>query len=75
MPTTTGALVKRINRRLAHNGQRLRTTRGARMIAAVGLHWVEDIRRSCVVERDVDVEELAQRLGLVRPFERAAQRG
>ena len=64
---TTDALVKRINRRLAHDGQRLRTTRGERMIAAVGERWVQDTRRSFVVERDVDVEELAQRLGVLRP--------
>jgi hypothetical protein len=71
MMITTGALIARINRRLAHDGQRLRTTRGTRMIAAVGEHWVQDTRRSSVVERQVDVEELAERLGVVR-FRRVA---
>lgn len=61
---THGALVKRINRRLAHDGQRLRTTRGVRMFLDVGDHYVIDVDGNYVVDKFVDVEELAHQLGV-----------
>jgi hypothetical protein len=61
---TIDALVKRINRRLAREGQQLRTTRGAQMLLDVGRHFIEDARGSFVVERGVDVQELARQLGV-----------
>ena len=72
MRITTSALIARINRRLAHDGQRLRTTRGTRMIAAVGDHYVIDVGGDYVVDKFVDVEELAYQLGVLRPSERTA---
>lgn len=69
---TTGALIKRVNRRLVKEGRKLLTTRGARMIASVGSHYVIDVNRSFVVDKYVDVEELARQLGVLRPREQVA---
>lgn len=73
MPITTSALVKRINRRLARVGQRLRTTRGIQMLLDVGEYYVIDVSGNFIVEKFVDIEQLAQRLGVLRPWEQAAR--
>lgn len=66
MTITINALVKRINRRLAHEGQKLRTTRGAQMLVDVGEHYVIDVDGNYVIDKFVDVEELACQLGVLR---------
>lgn len=64
LTSKTKALIKRINRRLARDGQRLRTTRGIQMLLDVGEHYVIDLSRNCVVDKYVDVEQLAHQLGV-----------
>lgn len=71
-PLSTGALIARINRRLAKQGQKLRTARGIQMFLDVGSHYVIDVRGTFVVHKFVDIEELAHQLGVLRPCEQAA---
>lgn len=70
-PLSTGVLVKRGNRRLAREGQQLRTTRGIQMFLNVGEHYVIDVS-NFVVETFADAEVLARQLGVLRPWEQAA---
>jgi hypothetical protein len=57
------AAVARINRKLNSNEQVLRKARGrGKVFLSVGQHYVIDRRLNCMIETNVDVEELARRL-------------
>jgi hypothetical protein len=60
------ALIERINRKLARDGQKLKTSRSARAECDLGRHFVIDTSRNCVVERDVRLRELGGELGVLR---------
>lgn len=60
---STRALIARINRRLAPSFQAVRTSRGRRARAEVGLHYLVDIDSSVLLEKDVDLVELGRLIG------------
>jgi hypothetical protein len=62
-PVTWRAVVQRVNRRLAHDGEMLRADRSS------GEHYIVDIQRNAVTAQHVDVEELGRELGVIRPWE------
>jgi hypothetical protein len=66
---TVRALIQRINRHLLPDGERVRTTHGARAQSDLGDHYRLDIRHQCVVEGAVDLEALGRELGVLKPFE------
>jgi hypothetical protein len=57
------ALVKRINRVLAEQDQRVRRTRGERPLRDLGRYWVQDFRRNFAVATNIDLEALGRELG------------
>ena len=61
------ALKSRINRVLAHARQQLRADRRGGVIR----HLLIDTKTHAVVETDVDLKELACRLEVLQPWERA----
>jgi hypothetical protein len=64
--TTTEALVRRINRKLAPVGRRLRKTReGARCFKDRGAYYIQDVRHDRVVAHRVDPEALGHELGVL----------
>jgi len=63
MKISESALIKRINRKLAADGERLHTTRGERWRGERGDHFIIDERRNFIVAKHVDVRELARELG------------
>ena len=65
---TRKALISRINRRLAHDGERLRSPRGELGRQELGDFYVTD-DNNCVTAKDVDPEEWARELGVLRPRE------
>jgi hypothetical protein len=69
VPITWRALVQRINRKLAHDGERL----VARRTGTDGLGKPEysyyRIEGQRIVEKDVNVAKLARALGVLRPWE------
>lgn len=67
---TTGALIKRINRKLAHEGEVLRRARGGRSWQQVGDHYIVDVSRNFLVAGHVDPEDYGRELGVLKPFER-----
>jgi hypothetical protein len=66
---TSDALVKRINRKLAHAEQRLRKARG-HYEPSLGDYYVVDIPRNFIIEKHIDPEELGRRLGVMLPAEK-----
>jgi len=61
-------LIKRINRKLAHEGEQLRTARGADN-ASVGYYFIADRRSRWVVASHIDMEQLGHELGVLKKYE------
>ena len=55
---TVHALKQRINRKLRHEGEVLKTTRGQRWCNDLGDHYVIDLRTNSVLAQHVDLEGL-----------------
>ena len=64
------ALVARINRKLAHEDQQLKATRGERARRELGDYYIVDVNRNLIVAKDCDLVKLARGLGVLKPFER-----
>jgi hypothetical protein len=67
-----GALMKRINRKLAHEGERLCKSRRP-WDGEIGHYYVVDTNRNLVIAKDVDLEDLARELGVIHPAEKVAE--
>ena len=68
VPVTKQAVIQRINRRLAHDGEQLKTTRGNRWRSDLGDHFLVALIRG-----DVDLDELARELDALAPWERVEE--
>jgi hypothetical protein len=71
-PVTANALVRRINRALAHEGQCgrvLKKTRGYYWWLDLGDYFVLDRSTNAVLDKFVDIEERGRRLGVLTPRE------
>lgn len=66
---TKTALIARIQRALRHDSQRLRKSRSEYWNWQLGEYYVEDFSSRFIVDKHVDVEELALRLGVLREQE------
>jgi hypothetical protein len=69
MRVSLPALIKRINRRLAENDARLRTSRSERCRFDLGNYYVHDVNRNFIVETHVDPEVLGRELGALQDYE------
>lgn len=67
------AVIKRVNRALAHDDQQLRVTRGERLRMDVGDYHVIDWRRNLILNQHVDPEAMARELGVLRQDEAVGQ--
>jgi hypothetical protein len=74
IPITERALIQRINRVLRENGRILKVTRGEHAIQEVGQYYLLDFDRNAAKTLHVDIEELARELGVLRSFERLAEK-
>jgi hypothetical protein len=81
VPVTERALIQRINRRLKQDGEKLCAARGEGVQQRLGRFYVVETGHhvrpknhlsSGVVHTDVDVEKLAAKLGLLKPWEMLA---
>lgn len=66
---TEGALYQRINRRLKHDHEQLRTSRGWQMESNVGHYYILDVWRNAIIAQYVDLEKLGRELDLIGPLE------
>jgi len=64
------ALLARLNRRLAVEGQRLRATRGKRAVQDVGNYYIIS-NENRIVAMHVDPVKLAREIGALQLFEEA----
>ena len=69
VPVTMRALFVRVSRALAKKGQVLKTTRGGRAQAELGRFYVIDQRRNVIVDKAVDLEAFARKLGALKDYE------
>lgn len=64
------ALMQRINRRLAKEGEVLRTSRGTSEIHNLGNYFIVDLRTNSVTAHQIDdLEGLAREIGVIKPYE------
>ncbi len=70
VPVSERALVQRINRKLAHNGERLKRCRGERCRQSVGDFYIIDVSCNCVIRHDVDIEDVGRECGALAGHER-----
>jgi hypothetical protein len=72
---TEDAAIKRINRKLAHEGEKLCTARGERASFDLGRHYIINVHTRFLVESHVDVADHAKELGVLAPWEVVAEKG
>lgn len=69
VPVTIRALVQRINRKLAADGEILKASRGERARKDLGEYFVLNVRAGTVTKPAADPEGLGRRLGVLRTWE------
>jgi hypothetical protein len=69
VPVSTRALIQRINRALAHEGEQLKTTRGERWRGELGNFYIIDTYRNGIEAQHVDPEELGREMKVLQPYE------
>ena len=69
VPVSMRALVQRINRALAKEGEVLKKLRGVRYRADFGTYYIVNISRNCLETTDVDPVALGQELGVLAAWE------
>ncbi len=67
---STEAVVKRINRKLAHEGQQLRKTRPGNDRIALGEYYIVDLHTNRLECDDVSLGDLGYSLRVLKPNER-----
>lgn len=70
VPISERALVQRINRALAKDGETLRKARSAQTAASVGEYFILDTTKNSVARTDVDLVALGRKLKVLAPYER-----
>ena len=65
---TRQAVIMRVNRKLAKDNRSLKKNR-SKPDNVLGEYFVVDLMRNAVMSRDVDVEELARKIGALKPYE------
>ncbi len=67
---SVSALVRRINRKIKHQGEVLRVCPyGSKGFMAVGRYFVSDARTNMLLHADVELEELGREIGALRDTE------
>jgi hypothetical protein len=75
VPVTKRALLQRVNRKLAAEGRRVKAARGPSAVAEVGAFYLMNGRpgHEYVFERDVDLEAMARKLGVLGAWEELSE--
>lgn len=70
MKVTESALRARLNRRLAHDNQRIKTCRyDSRSFNTLGRFYITDLHMNIVVAADIGLESWGRELGVLRDGE------
>jgi hypothetical protein len=73
VPVTMRALIQRINRKIAMDGEVLKTARGQAARAELGDYYIINVHHNFVSAKDVDLEARGRELGVLRPYECIAE--
>jgi hypothetical protein len=73
IPVSERALVARINRKLAQQGEKVCKSRTAWNYVSVGDYYVIDVNRNVTAGVAVDPESLAKELGVLKRYESLAE--
>jgi hypothetical protein len=71
-PVSRRALLARVNRKLAHQEERLCRTRSLRAQFDLGDYYIEDTQTPNILDHHIDLELTAKVLGVLKPYERLA---
>lgn len=63
------ALLQRINRTLAKDGQVLKKSRSEKMICSVGEYFIVDLKSSCIICQNENPIDLGKKIGALKPYE------
>ena len=66
---TKGALIQRVSRALAKEGEILKKSRGMQMFLNVGEYYAIDLQYNAVSRKNINLEDLGRELGVLRPYE------
>jgi hypothetical protein len=70
LPVTIRSITQRISRKLPEHQQLRSAARSARWQQEVGLYYIVDTVKGIVIERNIDLEMLASKLGCMETWER-----
>ena len=70
IPVSTRALIARINRKLAHDNEKLCRSRSVQTQVSVGEYFIIDAMRNIIMHQHVGLESLGKELGVFKPYER-----
>lgn len=71
VPVTQRALVQRVNRLLAKEDRVIKAARGGAAVD-LGDFYMVDTEINGIIEKHVDIEETARKLGALKPYEKLA---
>jgi hypothetical protein len=75
VPVSERALFARCDRALKKNGESLKRSRDeSASFHELGRFYTVDIQRNVIAAKDVDLEQLARELDVLRPFEALSER-
>lgn len=69
MTVTESALVKRLNRKLDKDYQRIRKSRGARAVQELGTYYLLDTYSNGIVDTFLDLEEMGREYKVLHELE------
>lgn len=69
VPVSLRALIQRINRKLAAEGECLKKARSAKAQQDLGDYYIIEISRNLVFGKDVDLEQLGRKIGALKSWE------
>jgi hypothetical protein len=69
VPVSETALLQRIKRKLAQEGEQLRATRGERWRGDLGDCYIVDKSRNTITAQHVEPEKLGRELGVLQAWE------
>ena len=69
LPVSVRALIRRINRRLSHSGERLRTPHSGRGLTELGQYFILNVTHNVVVMHHVDPEAIGRKIGVLAGWE------
>ena len=69
VPVTRRALIQRINRALAKEGEALKTTRGDKWRSSLGDYYVVNLNRNFIISTHIDPEVFGREIKALAPYE------